>query len=39
MRAKLTVGPEGEIRVPQQQAETLGLSGGGPVDLDRKSVV
>jgi hypothetical protein len=33
VRAKLTVGPEGEIRVPPHEAEALGLSGGGPVDL------
>lgn len=33
MRAKLTVGPEGQIAVPPRQAESLGLSGGGPVDF------
>ena len=33
MRAKLTVGPEGQIAVPPRQAESLGLSGGGEVDL------
>jgi hypothetical protein len=33
LRAKLTVGPEGEIRVPPGEAEGLGLAGGGPVDL------
>lgn len=33
MRAKLTVGPEGEIRVPPGEADGLGLAGGGPVDL------
>lgn len=33
MRAKLTVGPEGQITVPPRQAESLGLSGGGEVDL------
>ncbi len=33
MRAKLTVGPEGQIAVPPRQAESLGLSGGGPIDF------
>lgn len=33
MRAKLTIGPEGEIAVPPRQAESLGLAGGGEVDL------
>jgi len=33
VRAKLTVGPEGQIAVPQRQAESLGLSGGGDVDF------
>lgn len=33
MRAKLTIGPEGQIAVPPRQAESLGLSGGGDVDL------
>jgi hypothetical protein len=33
VRAKLTVGPEGQITVPPRQAESLGLSGGGEVDL------
>jgi len=33
VRAKLTVGPEGQIAVPPRQAESLGLSGGGPVDF------
>ena len=33
MRARLTVGPEGQIAVPPRQAESLGLSGGGEVDL------
>jgi hypothetical protein len=33
LRAKLTVGPEGEIALPPRQAETLGLSGGGEVDF------
>jgi hypothetical protein len=33
VRAKLTVGREGEIAVPPAEAEALGLSGGGAVDL------
>ena len=33
MRAKLTIGPEGQISVPPRQAESLGLAGGGTVDL------
>ncbi len=33
MRAKLTVGPEGQIAVPRRQAESLGLAGGGEVDF------
>ena len=33
MRLRLTVGPEGEIAVPPHEAESLGLAGGGPVDL------
>jgi hypothetical protein len=33
VRAKLTVGPEGQIAVPPRQADALGLSGGGEVDL------
>jgi len=33
VRAKLTVGPEGQIAVPPRQADSLGLSGGGPVDF------
>jgi Domain of unknown function (DUF4388) len=33
MRAKLTVGREGEIAVPPAEAEALGLSGGGEVAL------
>ncbi len=33
MRAKLTIGPEGQIQVPPKQAESLGLAGGGEVDL------
>jgi uncharacterized protein DUF4388 len=33
VRAKLTIGPEGQITVPPRQAESLGLSGGGDVDL------
>ena len=33
MRAKLTIGPEGQVAVPPRQAESLGLSGGGDVDV------
>ncbi len=33
LRAKLTVGPEGQIAVPPRQAESLGLAGGGEVDV------
>lgn len=33
MRAKLTIGPEGQITVSPRQAESLGLSGGGEVDV------
>jgi Domain of unknown function (DUF4388) len=33
VRAKLTIGAEGQIAVPPRQAESLGLSGGGEVDL------
>jgi len=33
VRAKLTVGPEGQIAVPRRQAESLGLAGGGEVDF------
>jgi Domain of unknown function (DUF4388) len=33
LRAKLIVGPEGQIAVPPRQAESLGLTGGGEVDL------
>ncbi len=33
MRAKLTVGVEGEIAVPQREAELLGVPPGGEVDL------
>ena len=33
MRAKLTIGPEGQIAVPPRQAESLGLAGGGDVDV------
>lgn len=32
MRAKLNVGPDGEIAVPRQEAEALGLVGGGEVE-------
>lgn len=33
MRLKLTVGPEGEIAVPPHEANSLGLSGGGPLEF------
>lgn len=33
MRAKLTIGPEGQLAVPPRQAESLGLSGGGDVEV------
>jgi hypothetical protein len=33
VRAKLTIGPAGEIALPARQAESLGLSGGGEVDF------
>ncbi len=33
MRAKLTIGPEDQISVPPRQAESLGLAGGGTIDL------
>ncbi|WP_242338808.1 MULTISPECIES: DUF4388 domain-containing protein [Anaeromyxobacter] len=33
MRARLTVGREGEVLVPPREAEALGLGGGGEVDL------
>lgn len=33
MRAKLTIGPEGQVGVPPRTADSLGLSGGGDVDL------
>jgi len=33
VRAKLNVGPEGQIAVPPRQAESLGLSGGGEVEF------
>jgi hypothetical protein len=33
VRAKLNVGPEGQITVPPRQAESLGLSGGGEVEF------
>jgi hypothetical protein len=33
MRAKLSVGAEGEVVVPPGEAEKLGLAGGGDVDL------
>jgi hypothetical protein len=33
VRAKLTIGPEGQISLPPKEAETLGLAGGGDVEL------
>lgn len=33
MRAKLTIGPEGQIALPPREAESLGLAGGGEVDV------
>jgi hypothetical protein len=33
LRAKLTVGPEAQVTVPPRQAESLGLAGGGEVDV------
>jgi hypothetical protein len=33
LRAKLTIGPEGQVAVPPRQAESLGLSGGGDVEV------
>jgi hypothetical protein len=33
LRAKLTIGPEGQLAVPPRQAESLGLSGGGDVEV------
>jgi hypothetical protein len=33
LRAKLTIGPDGQISLPPRQAESLGLAGGGEVDL------
>lgn len=33
MRAKLNIGPEGEITLPRREAEAIGLAGGGEVDL------
>jgi hypothetical protein len=33
VRGKLSVGPEGKIEVPPRQAESLGLAGGGEVDV------
>lgn len=33
MRAKLTIGPEGQLAVPPRQAESLGLQSGGDVDV------
>ena len=33
MRARLSVGPEGEVLVPPSEAESLGLAEGGEVDL------
>ena len=36
LRAKLTIGPEGQIAVPPRQAESLGLAGGGDVDVVKR---
>jgi hypothetical protein len=33
VRAKLNIGPEGQISLPPREAESLGLAGGGEVDL------
>ncbi|HET8540830.1 MAG TPA: DUF4388 domain-containing protein [Anaeromyxobacter sp.] len=33
MRAKLTIGAEGQLAFPPRQAESLGLAGGGEVDV------
>jgi hypothetical protein len=33
LRARLTIGPDGQIAVPPQQAEALGLPGGGAVEV------
>jgi hypothetical protein len=33
LRAKLTIGPEGQIALPPREAESLGLAGGGAVDV------
>jgi hypothetical protein len=33
LRAKLTIGPEGQIALPPREAESLGLAGGGEVDV------
>ncbi len=33
MRAKLTIGPEGQLAVPPRQAESLGLASGGDVEV------
>lgn len=33
MRVRLTIGPDGEIAVPSRQAEALGVSDGGAVDV------
>jgi hypothetical protein len=33
LRAKLTIGPEGQLAFPPRQAESLGLAGGGEVDV------
>jgi hypothetical protein len=33
VRAKLTIGPEGQITLPPREAEALGLGGGGAVDV------
>jgi hypothetical protein len=33
MRAKLSIGPEGQLVLPRREAEALGLPGGGDADL------
>jgi hypothetical protein len=33
LRAKLTIGPEGQVAFPPREAESLGLAGGGEVDV------
>jgi hypothetical protein len=33
LRAKLTIGPDGQLSLPSREAESLGLAGGGEVEL------